>query len=364
MNPPITIQERIINLLCAGMKEEPSPETREKLHLAFLVNILAISMMLIFAAEAMFKGNYYNALFLFFLATLVIINIIIIHFSGNEYLYYDLSVWLMNAMCIYLLSTGGVDKTGLLWCYIFPLLSLYLQGIKRGGISLLFLLGYCCFLFFIPNNPFALVDYPTTFKIHFVASMITVSVLSYFYEYSTQKSYEKLLSLSLELEKITLSDFLTGLANRRKILQHIEHEKNLYERHANAFSIILCDIDHFKNINDTYGHDSGDLVLKSIAGIFTGTLRKVDIASRWGGEEFLILLSASDQQGSGIVAERLRQAIEQLRIEIDNVVVKVTMSFGVATWKNTDSDIEQFLKKADENLYRAKEEGRNRIITS
>jgi diguanylate cyclase (GGDEF)-like protein len=364
MPPTITFQKRITNLLSAGMQEEPSPETLKKLHLAFLINSLAISMMFIFAAEAMFKGNVYNAFFLFFLATLVIINFIILRFSGKEHLFYNLSVLVMAAMCIYLLSTGGVGNTGPLWIYIFPLLSLYLLGIKKGSISLLFLFGYAAFLFLIPNSPFALVDYSATFQMHFVASMVTVSVLSYFYEFSTQKSYDKLLTISLGLEKVSLSDFLTGLANRRKILQHIEHEKNRYERQANAFSIILCDIDYFKKINDTYGHDCGDFVLKSIAGTFTESLRKVDIASRWGGEEFLILLPESDQQRSFIVAERLRKAIEQLKIQYKNTVVKTTMSFGVATWKKTAENFDLFIKQADENLYRAKEEGRNRVIAS
>ena len=364
MNLIPTFQKRITNLLSAGMKEVPSPETREKLLLTFLFNCLAIVMILIFAAEAMSRENYYHAYFLLFITSLVIVNFIIIRLSGNAYFFYNFSVWLMGTMCIYLLSTGGVDKTGFLWCYVFPLLALYLQGIKTGGISLLFLMGYSGALFFIPNNPFALVDYSSTFKMRFVASMISITALSYFYEYSKEKSYEKLLSLSAELKKTSYSDFLTGLANRRYILQHLEHEKNMSERQTNVFSIILGDIDHFKNVNDTYGHDHGDLVLQAIAGILTETLRKVDIVSRWGGEEFLILLPAIDAQGSSLVAERLRQAIEQMKIQDKNFVIRVTMSFGVATWKKTDNSIDAFVKQADDNLYRAKEEGRNRIISS
>jgi len=167
-----------------------------------------------------------------------------------------------------------------------------------------------------------------------------------------------------ELRKASLTDFLTGLANRRNILQRLEHEKNLYERQGHVFSIILCDIDHFKKVNDTYGHDFGDLVLKSISGTFPEILRKIDIASRWGGEEFLILLPACDQDGSRYAAERLRQTIEKLKIQSDHFFVRVTMSFGVVTWKNTFNDIEAFIKQADENLYHAKEEGRNRVIAS
>ena len=167
-----------------------------------------------------------------------------------------------------------------------------------------------------------------------------------------------------ELKKASLSDYLTGLANRRNILQRLEYEKNLYARHANTFSIILCDIDHFKKVNDTYGHDFGDYVLKAISDIFPEILRKIDIASRWGGEEFLILLPASDLQGSSLVAERLRQTVGRMKIQSDNFFVKVTMSCGVASWKDTYNDIEEFIKQADQNLYRAKDEGRNRVIAS
>lgn len=362
MHTTTTIQQRVIDLLSAGMIAEPSPEVKEKLHLAFLINCLAISMMLIFAAQAVFEGNRLNAIILFLLSLLVIGNIIWIHYSGNEQLFYNLSVWMITVLCIYLLSTGGVGNTGILWCYIFPLISLYLLGIERGSIYLLFLLICSAALFFVPDNPFALVDYSSTFKIHFLASMVTVTVLAYFYEYTSQKSYAKLLSVSRELEKATLSDFLTGLANRRRILQQIEHEKNRYDRQKQTFSIVLCDIDHFKNINDTHGHDCGDVVLKAIADVFSETLRKVDMPARWGGEEFLILLPASDLEGAVVAAERLRREVEQKTMVYDNCEVRVTMSFGIAIWKNTDGDIDEFIKRADENLYRAKEEGRNRVI--
>jgi len=364
MNSSFTFQKRIMSLLSAGMKEEPSPEILEKLHLTFLINALAISMMLIFAAEAIFRGDFYNALFLFFLTALVIINIVFIIFSGNDDFFNRFSVWVITAMCVYLLSTGGVNNSGILWCYIFPLLSLYLLGIERGSMSLLILLVCSCALFYIPNNPFALVEYSSTLKIHFLASMVTVTVLSYFYEYTSRKSYDKLLSVSLELEEATLTDFLTGLGNRRKILQQIKYEKNSYERYPQQFSIILCDIDYFKKINDTHGHDCGDHVLKSVADIFTETLRNVDIVARWGGEEFLVLLPKIDRNGSIIAAERLRHNIEQMNIHYGNVVVNITMSFGISTWKETDNDVEAFINQADENLYRAKEEGRNRVVTS
>jgi len=186
----------------------------------------------------------------------------------------------------------------------------------------------------------------------------TIGIRSIIIDFTERKKTEE------QLKKASLSDFLTGLANRRNILKRLDYEMSLYQRQANAFSIILCDIDHFKKINDTYGHDFGDLVLKAITDTLSRTLRKIDIASRWGGEEFLILLPACDQKASRTAAERLRRAIEEMKIENDYFYVKVTMSFGVATWLNTLNDIEELIKLADQNLYRAKDEGRNRVVAA
>lgn len=359
--PKLNFQNRIISLLSAGMKGEVSGETRDKLFMAFMFDALAMLMMILFAAEAMSRGNFSHGSILITLTILVIINFVIMRVSGNEEFFYNLSVWLMAGLCMYLLSTGGVDNTGPLWCYVFPLLALYLQGIKQGLISLALLMGFSIILFFIPDNPLSQADYSNAFKIRFLATISTVTALSYIYEFSRKKSYDKLQTLSQEFEEASLSDFLTGLANRRHILRHIEHEKEMYARQTRNFSTILCDIDHFKKINDNYGHDCGDIVLKNVADILKGSLRQIDTVSRWGGEEFLIILPAVGREGAMVTAERLRQQIEEMKIQSNNNVVRLTMSFGVATWDNNHNNIDEFIKHADEALYRAKERGRNRV---
>ena len=360
--PKLNFQNRIISLLSAGMKGEVTGETREKLFMAFMFDALAMLMMMLFTAEAMSRGDFLHGSILISLTILVIINFVIMRVSGNEEFFYNLTVWLMAGLCMYLLSTGGVDNTGPLWCYVFPLLALYLQGIKKGLISLALLMGFSITLFFIPDNPLSQTNYSNAFKMRFFATMSTVAALSYFYEFSRYKSYVKLQTLSQKFEEASLSDFLTGLANRRHIMRHIKHEKEMYARQTREFSAILCDIDHFKKVNDKYGHDCGDLVLKSVADILKDSLRQVDTVSRWGGEEFLIILPAVDKEGGMVTAERLRQKIEEMKIQCNNNVVRLTMSFGVATWDESHKNIDEFIKHADENLYRAKEEGRNRVI--
>ena len=154
-----------------------------------------------------------------------------------------------------------------------------------------------------------------------------------------------------ELERRAYFDALTKVYNRYGFNKHLNELSN------KKFSLIFCDIDHFKKINDTYGHDIGDLVLKKVASILKENLRKNDIIGRWGGEEFLILLPDTELEDAKQVAEKLRKIIEK---ENFNIPQKITCSFGIAEHKE-NQDIESTIKKADELLYKAKNGGRNKV---
>ena len=135
-------------------------------------------------------------------------------------------------------------------------------------------------------------------------------------------------------------------------------------------SVIMADVDHFKKINDTYGHACGDTVLQAVAAKITSFLRSMDICCRYGGEEFLLLLPGSALQNGVMVAERLRQAVEQMSIVADNATITVTASFGVRELPpRSDSQcltelLQAGIRDADQHLYRAKETGRNRVVWS
>lgn len=166
-----------------------------------------------------------------------------------------------------------------------------------------------------------------------------------------------ILKLKKMAEEKAITDKLTGLFNRNIIDNLVEIEYERSKRTGKPISIILFDIDHFKKINDTYGHDIGDYVLKTIAQIARRTLRKSDYIIRWGGEEFLIILPETDINGAITVAEKIRQNIENFHFkDID----KVTVSLGVTQIKKNET-IENAIKRGDQALYMAKNKGRNRV---
>lgn len=168
--------------------------------------------------------------------------------------------------------------------------------------------------------------------------------------------------LKTQLEISAKTDPLTGLLNRRGMNEQIEQVKIRYARHKTPFTFIITDIDHFKRINDTFGHDAGDYILREIAKGLKESLRKQDIIARWGGEEFLILLPETDLRGGITLAEKFRSRVEKELFRHKQHDIRMTMSFGVSAYEET-GDIDTCIKRADECLYKAKNTGRNKVIT-
>lgn len=164
------------------------------------------------------------------------------------------------------------------------------------------------------------------------------------------------------LQQTARTDYLTQLPNRRAMIQILDKEAARYERAGHPFSLVLLDIDHFKSINDSFGHDGGDEILVTIAERMRGWMREKDVLSRWGGEEFLILLSDTDARSAGEHAERLRAAIEAETFDVQQGQTRITASLGVAGYVR-ENGIDSCIKDADIALYRAKSGGRNRVVT-
>ncbi len=162
-----------------------------------------------------------------------------------------------------------------------------------------------------------------------------------------------------ETRRLANSDALTGLQNRRRATERLEAEVARARRYGTPLALALCDIDHFKQVNDRYGHNMGDEVLVRVASALQEALRQVDLVGRWGGEEFLVLLPDTDNEGAHIVGERLRMAIESLPAFTDGPN-SVTCSVGMATFQGDDSAT-GFVDRADQSLYKAKKAGRNRV---
>ncbi len=163
-----------------------------------------------------------------------------------------------------------------------------------------------------------------------------------------------------QLKRMATTDKLTGLYNRHCMVELFDREVERYQRYSSPFSVIMLDVDHFKDINDRFGHNAGDRILKEIGKVLRETVRRQDAVSRWGGEEFLILLPETGLQEAGAVANRMRRAMEEHPF-LD--LAPVTASFGVATIADQgEVGWEAMVHEADENLYRSKQNGRNQVV--
>jgi len=168
--------------------------------------------------------------------------------------------------------------------------------------------------------------------------------------------------LTTELHIAAMRDYLTGLYNRNYFNANFQQVISQVKRDGSSYAIIILDIDHFKQFNDNYGHDAGDLVLKEVSDVLTHSARPMDIVCRWGGEEFIILLPNSNLLGAANLAERIRTNVEKLKVVVSNEdnPISVNISGGVAL--GDSDDVEAVIKKADERLYIAKVSGRNQIV--
>jgi diguanylate cyclase (GGDEF)-like protein/PAS domain S-box-containing protein len=168
-------------------------------------------------------------------------------------------------------------------------------------------------------------------------------------------------AMEMELTRLATTDTLTNVANRRHFMSQVETEFSRIQRFEQPATLLMLDLDHFKTINDTYGHAAGDSVLIAFAATVRGALRKVDVVGRLGGEEFAVLLPGSEMESAMRFAERLRNLVAELRITSGETSLGVTVSIGIASLRGTADTPDAVLARADVALYRAKANGRNRV---
>jgi diguanylate cyclase (GGDEF)-like protein len=192
----------------------------------------------------------------------------------------------------------------------------------------------------------SILDISVTLNIVLITSII-IGVLKY------QKALR-------EIKDIALTDRLTGVNNRRYFDTYIQKIFPLMKRMDRAFHYVIMDIDNFKMLNDTYGHHAGDVVLKQVATLINGNVRDEDCFSRFGGEEFVMILSNARQREIKKVIDRLRRKVEDMVIIYNNKPIKVTLSIGVTRYERND-EVKDLLLKADKALYEAKSTGKNKV---
>lgn len=168
--------------------------------------------------------------------------------------------------------------------------------------------------------------------------------------------------LLLEVERLSVTDPLTGLRNRRGFMGEAQRGVDMAIRHRRPLSVLMLDIDHFKRVNDTYGHAAGDRVLAGIALICRSHLRTTDLLARFGGEEFCFLFPETTAKNGQLLADRLRASIAAATFETESEGLSITVSIGISECTGERDTLEKLLARSDEALYRAKNSGRNRVV--
>jgi diguanylate cyclase (GGDEF)-like protein len=178
-----------------------------------------------------------------------------------------------------------------------------------------------------------------------------------------EKAHAELQSKQRELERLTRQDGLTGLFNRNTFVELSRSELKRAQRQGSATTILLLDLDHFKRVNDTWGHPAGDTVLRHVATLASTTVRSTDLVGRLGGEEFIVLLPNTSAEAGRKLAEKLRQRLEASVVQWESTRIPVTASFGLAsTTPDEKRDFDHLYTEADKALYLAKQRGRNRVV--
>lgn len=287
------------------------------------------------------------------------------YYIFHKYNYIGLSsaicLYSLFGLMFYLVFTGGVENTGPLWIYIVPPVALFFHGLKRGLIEIALFVVVLVLIMFTPTSYAAHALYSTEFKLRLVYSFLTVTFLSALYEYSRDQAFDKTVELSKKYQQLAHFDTLTNLSNRRDALFILKHEQSRIMRNKEPLSIIICDVDYFKKVNDQYGHNAGDRVLIELAKIFTNSIREQDCVARWGGEEFLFILPQTHAKNAYQLAEKIKFAVENHTVNFQDEKIIVTVSMGIEESDGTQT-IDEIINSADNYLYQAKSAGRNQIF--
>lgn len=319
-------------------------------------------------------------------------------FTSDE-LFIVMSVfWVGNFIFTAVFATGlnkyfydkSMSVLQLIWATLFSLIAIYFLNQLRDVILIFYfaMLSFGFFRFrvyqFVFCGSFAIVGYifviillsiNEPLRINFsheilrfisftVATLIIIytgSAVSRLRDELRQKNSD--LAEAVELNtRLAITDDLTGLYTRRYFMEVLDQQKALSERDSSDFVVCFADLDHFKHVNDSFGHHTGDVVLQKFSEIIRNSIREVDYAARFGGEEFVLLLVNSDIEQSLNVTERIRQALEDYNFSDIAPALNVTVSIGLANFKKYNS-LQETLMSADNRMYKAKELGRNKVIS-
>ena len=345
----------ILEYLSGGFYSQENTEETLKTYLIYTFSVIGFIFVFMLGLVGISTSDYISTTFLLGGALFLLINLVYLKMTANHIYAGYIMLYLFFALMIHLVYSGGADSTGPLWIYALPPVALFVHGFKKGLMDLAVFVVIIAFVLFYPNNYLLEAHYSESFKIRLILSFLLLVFFSSLYAYSREKSLKRMKKIQKDLEFFLKRDPLTGLYNRRG------YHDNIHKIGDTHGVMVMCDIDYFKRINDTYGHDTGDFVIQEVAQCIRENIRKEDVAIRWGGEEFLIFLSETNINNGYLVAEKLRESIENLSINYrDDIVIKVTLSMGISMI-NDGIPLEEAIRNADNAMYVSKAAGRNTI---
>ncbi len=363
--PEYIVGSRLIRFLMKiGSASELDPEERRRrISAVFALLIIAISFS-VFSLYHMYNHKY----------SIVAYNMLTVFGALSVLLYMrqrkktPIAYWIIGAgsILIFIGTTifGRTDVSIFLWAFVLPAVSFSVMGDKKG--LMIVLVSFCAGLFLMaaPENLFHSPPYSRSMVVRFSIIYLILTFVMYYYESSQQLLIRYIQQERDNFENASKHDLLTGLSNRRNIIEKMEIERERHSRMGKPFAVIMGDIDNFKNLNDTYGHDTGDYVLQTIGSILVNQVRNIDCPSRWGGEEFLIILVDTDLEGGQRVAERIRKKVENTKFQYKDREFTVTMTFGLSIYQGADENIDECIRRSDNALYEGKSQGKNRVVAA
>ncbi len=333
-------------------------EQNRRRYILLFVSYITSAIMLVLGIRHFLSEDTVLQFILFGCSAAFVANALWFHRSNSLERACLIEATLVASFVVGLVYHGGFEHTALYWVFPFPPIIFGLLGARRGIVINLLLV---CALFLLLYGPdIGQSSYRQAESSRFLASLLTLIIASLINEHFRERSHHSMDMLQRTKAREANTDALTQLANRRFVDQELPQYLTEQPELFFPMTLVLADLDHFKHINDSFGHPEGDNVLRQVAALFRRKLRSPDIACRIGGEEFLLILPKTGLVDALKVADKIRATIAQQRFIPAHSDLVITCSFGVVEISN-HFDFVQGMHQADVLLYQAKAEGRNQV---